>query len=100
MKKYCLVLPVSILMFNAFSQDSKKNEEVKPNYADFAYATPSRDTLFLSSENGISMSTYRTWQMDPTWKGTNPVILFVPQRFIDSRKSGEIITSGDTGSRN
>lgn len=100
MKKFYLTVGIAFLATSLFSQKSKNQEERKVVYADFAYATPSRDTLFLSKDDTISMNTYRTWEMDPTWKGVNPVILFVSQEFIDSRKSQVVITSGDTGSRN
>jgi len=100
MKKFYLTVGIAFLTTSLFSQKSKNPEERKVVYADFAYATPSRDTLFLSKDDTISMNTYRTWEMDPTWKGVNPVILFVPQEFINSRKSQGVITSGDTGSRN
>lgn len=100
MKKYYLSLALSIFMTNLFSQTSDKKSGRKVVYADFAYATPSRDTLFLSKEDSLSRNTYATWQMDPTWKGVNPVILFVPQEFIDNRKSLDTKNSSDTGSTN
>lgn len=100
MKKYYLSLALSILMTNLFSQTSDKKSDRKVVYADFAYATPSRDTLFLSNKDDLSRNTYITWQMDPTWKGVNPVILFVPQEFIDNRKSLDTKISEDTGSTN
>ncbi len=92
MKKYYLALSLSILTFNVFSQTSKNSEEKKVTFADFAYANPKRDTLFLSKDDALARNTYLTWQMDPKWNGTNPVIKFVPQEFIDSRKSLDLMT--------
>ena len=92
MKKYYLTLSLSVLTLNVFSQTSKNTDEKKITYASFAYANPNRDTLFLSKDDGLSRNTYLTWQMDPKWNGTNPVIKFVPQEFIDSRKSLDLMT--------
>ncbi len=92
MKKYYLTLTLSVLMFNLFSQTAKKAEEKKVTFADFAYANPERDTLFLTKDSPMARNTYLAWQMDPKWNGINPVIEFVPQEFIDSRKSLDLMT--------
>ena len=75
----CICLSVS-----AYSQ--KRETPVVIKYAEFAYATPERDTLFLASGGPMSEITLSSWKSDPEWKGINPVVLFIPKSDLDIKK--------------
>lgn len=48
----------------------------QPQYADFAQPTESRDTLYLLSENKMSLVTKQLWDNDTVTKN-KPVILMI-----------------------
>jgi len=99
MKKIYLSLSLIMLSLTCLSQKEVKDQEPKHKYADFAYATPQRDTLYLSAEDSLTRNIYLSWHMDPRWNGTNPTIVFMSQDFIDRRKSIDGLES-DISSRN
>ena len=88
MKNLYLSLFLFFASSNIIAQTSSNSNQMKPVYADFAYANPSRDTLFLSIDgNEMGRRTYLIWEGDPNWDKKNPVVFLVPQDFIDQRKS-------------
>lgn len=52
-------------------------QSAKPQIGDFAHISEKRDTLYLLCDDPVSNITYQVWTNDKSWKGINPVILFV-----------------------
>jgi hypothetical protein len=69
----------------AYSQ-RRETPQAPVKFADFAYATESRDTLFLAENDPSSINTMKVWNADPEWNGTNPVIIMIPQVDLDRKK--------------
>jgi hypothetical protein len=80
------LLSLSFLCLSTFIYSQKRETPNVVRYADFAYATEIRDTLFLASGNPMSNRTLDAWKLDPRWNGSNPVIVFIPQPELDRRK--------------
>ena len=72
------------ISISAYSQ--KRETPVVTQYAEFAYVTPNRDTLFLASGDPMSGITLDSWKSDPEWNGQNPVIVTIPQSDLDRKK--------------
>ena len=87
MKRIYLSLFILILSITGLSQNKFNSPVQKHKYAEFVYVTQEKDTLYLSSEDSLSRNIYLSWCIDPDWEGSDPVIVFISQNFIDSRKS-------------
>jgi|LakMenEpi03Aug12_release.lakeMendotaPanAssembly.Ray.scaffolds.fasta_scaffold15858_13 hypothetical protein len=100
MKNLYLPLVLFFASGSIVAQTSYKSDIINPVYADFAYANPSRDTLFLSIDgNEMGRRTYLIWEGDPNWDRKNPIVLLVPQEFIDQRKSIYLNTDSESNNR-
>jgi hypothetical protein len=80
------LLSLSFLCLSTFLYSQKRETPNVVRYADFAYATETRDTLFLASGDPMSNRTWNVWKADPEWDGVNPVIVFVTQSELDRKK--------------
>jgi hypothetical protein len=64
----------------------RETPQAPVKFANFAYVTESRDTLFLAENDPSAINTVKVWKADPEWDGTNPVIVMIPQADLDRKK--------------
>jgi hypothetical protein len=79
MKNKLLLLGTLIVLTSACQVSNVPVARIAPNYAEFAQATNTKDTLYLVTDDPMAKIIKKIWDEDTVYRGEKPEIIFVPQ---------------------